>query len=253
MDSFGPPQWPPVPPNTPLDLLAALIHGLCTQSSALLPAVWSLHRVPAWQQLSTVGLVGRASNPSKLTVWCIYSGSGLSCRRAKWARLEKEPPGSLQAAAALPMWTQQLAMRIYLSANSKRLPVGPAEYSCVKSTLTPALFPAVLSCCQPRLDRATCRQCRISTVSASAARSQIAGLKGVKSAHNQAALKLAAWSLLWVPKSRRRPLPPWLFDHCPRIAIWSAVSSQKDETAVYSMEHFWLGSNVFGNPEGPKQ
>ena len=91
MDTFGPPF--PSPQNT-LHLLVALINGLLLQFSALpqssalppmLPAVWSLHRVPAWPQLSTVGLVGRA--PPSWLVWCIYSGSGLSCRRAKGARL----------------------------------------------------------------------------------------------------------------------------------------------------------------------
>ena len=91
MDNFGPPF--PSPQNT-LHLLVALINGLLLQFSALpqssalppmLPAVWSLHRVPAWPQLSTVGLVGRA--PPSWLVWCIYSGSGLSCRRAKGARL----------------------------------------------------------------------------------------------------------------------------------------------------------------------
>ena len=37
------------------------------------------------------GPVGRARKPSrfKLTVWCIYSASGLSCQRAKCARLSK--------------------------------------------------------------------------------------------------------------------------------------------------------------------
>ena len=67
----------------------------------MLPAVWNLHRVPGWQQLSTVGLVGLARNPSKLTVWCIFSGSGLAgeFNAQGW----RKSACSVQAAAALPL------------------------------------------------------------------------------------------------------------------------------------------------------
>ena len=63
-----------------LDLLATFINSQYPQSSALppmLPAVLSLHIVPAWQQLSTVGLVGRASNPSKSPVCRLYPPNSL--------------------------------------------------------------------------------------------------------------------------------------------------------------------------------
>ena len=101
----------------------------------LLSWLWSLHRVRAWQQLSTVGLVGRALNPSKLTVWCICSGSGLSLFRfwpapflptSEMRRADVESV-SVQAAAAQPMWGQPLTMRICLTVNSKGRPVDPAE------------------------------------------------------------------------------------------------------------------------------
>ena len=116
------------------------------QSSALqpmLPVVWSLQRVPARLQLLTVGLVGRARNPSTLTVWCIYSGSGLSCRRAKCARL---------AQRSLALCRQQLPHRcegspwqcasIYPRIRS----AGPL--AVLRSTLTPARLPAVWSWCR---------------------------------------------------------------------------------------------------------
>ena len=84
--------------------------------------------MPAWPQLSTVDLVDRALNPSNLMVWCVYSGSGRSCRRAKCLRptAPDAEPVSVQAAAALPMLRQplQVKMRIYLSVNLKRRPVG---------------------------------------------------------------------------------------------------------------------------------
>ena len=154
MDNFGPPF--PSPQNT-LHLLVALINGLLLQFSALpqssalppmLPAVWSLHRVPAWPQLSTVGLVGRA--PPSWLVWCIYSGSGLPTSKRRKA--DAKEPGSVQAAAALPMWKQPLAMRIYLSANSKRRPVGLTGPKLVhpwcqlsSPLLHPRLRPLILS------------------------------------------------------------------------------------------------------------
>ena len=134
--------------------------------------------MPAWPQLSTVGLVGRASNPSKLTVWCIYSGSGLSCRRAKCARL---------AQRSLALCRQQLPFRcessLWQCASIYPRIRSAGPLARLRSTLTPARMPAVWSWCRARLDRATCR---ISTVSASAARSRVAGLKGVKSARKQA-------------------------------------------------------------------
>ena len=87
---------PPLPPKHTLDFLAALIIGLCPKSSALPPVFSPATYAPCGleppQGACTAaaidcGPVGRARNPSKLTVWCIYSGSGLSCQRAKCARL----------------------------------------------------------------------------------------------------------------------------------------------------------------------
>ena len=125
------------------------------QSSALppmLPAVWSLHRMPAWPQLSTVGLLGRAHNPSKLTAWCTYSGSGLSCWRAKCARL---------AQRSLALYRQLLPYRregsrwqytsIYLRIRSA------CPLARLRSTFTPVRLPAVGSWCRAGSDRATCR------------------------------------------------------------------------------------------------
>ena len=176
------------------------------QSSALppmLPAVWSLHRMPAWPQLSTVGLLGRARNPSKLTVWCRYSGSGLSCRRAKCARLEQrslalcrqqlpyrcEPSHSqcasicrrIRSAGRFPGWGAPWHRRACPPSGAV---VGPVQTE----------RPAGSRLSRPLLPGPGSRAWRVLRAPAS---------------------KLAAWSLPWVPKSRRRPLPPWLFDHRP--------------------------------------
>ena len=148
-----------LPPKNTLDLLAALFNGLCPQSSALPPML----PVPAWPQLSTVSLVGRARNPSKLTVWCIFSGSGLSCRRAKCARLTQR---------SLAPYRQQLPYRCEGS-----------PWQCA------AIYPRIRSAaCWPakehfdtcalarRLELVSARfgqsDCRIPTVSASAAGSR---------------------------------------------------------------------------------
>ena len=158
MDNFGPHF--PSPQNT-LHLLVALINGLLLQFSALpqssalppmLPAVWSLHRVPAWPQLSTVGLVGRARNPSKLTCVVYLFRLWPFLPTSKRRKADAKEPGSVQAAAALPMWKQPLAMRIYLSANSKRRPVGLTGPKLVhpwcqlsSPLLHPRLRPLILS------------------------------------------------------------------------------------------------------------
>ena len=49
------------------------------------------HSSSSYRRRFDGGPVGRARKPSwsKLTMWCIYSASGLSCRRAKCARLEQ--------------------------------------------------------------------------------------------------------------------------------------------------------------------
>ena len=107
MDNCVPPPSPP----THTGLIQLLLLLVCAPSRQPFPqschlcslchGVWSLHRVPGQLQLSTVGPVGRAHNLSKLTVWCIYSGSGLSCRRLKCTRLDrttsKDPGGPAQA------------------------------------------------------------------------------------------------------------------------------------------------------------
>ena len=139
-----------------------------SQFSALppmLPAVWSLHRVPARQQLSTVGLVGRARNPSKLTVrskltvWCIYSGSGLSCRPVKCARL---------AHRSLALCRQQLPYRRegspWQCASIYQRIRSACPLARLRSTLTPARLPAVWSWCLACFDRATCRISAVSPV-----------------------------------------------------------------------------------------
>ena len=137
-------------------------------------------------QLSNVGLVGRASNPSKLTVWCIYSDSGLSCRQAKCARL---------AQRNLALCRQQLPCLCEDSSWQYASIYPRIRSACplarLRSTLTLALLPAVWSWCLACSDRATCR---IWTVS-SGPRSRAWRLLRAP------ASELAAWSLNMVPVS----------------------------------------------------
>ena len=141
----------------------------------MLPEVWRLHSVPAMLQLSIVGLVGRAHNPSKLVYLFRF-----------WPFLQTSKvckAGALQRRLAL--CRQQLP---YLCDGSPwQCAVGSAEKHFDTSALARRLEPVSGRFGQSYLQDLNCL-----------ARSRVADLKAVKSARKQAG------SLVAEHGSRRR-------------------------------------------------
>ena len=141
--------------------------------------------------------MGQARNPSKLTVWCIFPGSGLSCRRAKAGR----KGAWLCAGSSSPTNVKAAPGNAHCAPVCRRIrSAGPLAR--LRSTVSPARLPTVWSWCRAGSDRATCR---ISGLGC-----QVAGLKGVESSRKQARSLVAGHC------SREfqnvKAAPTWLFD-----------------------------------------